>query len=91
MAGVGHTLGLPRARLCCFDAFGGLAIFLGCLLHVLSIVALGQGDLRVLVLGFFWYNDAFVAVSPPLVATAAFRGGLVCLVAVEVGIDCSAV
>ena len=72
MARAGHPLRLPRARLCHFNAFGGLMIFLGCLLYVLSVVALGQGDLRVLVSGFFWCDDAFVVVSPPLVVTAAF-------------------
>ena len=49
VAGMGHPLGLPWARLCHFDAFDGLAIFLGCLLRVLSFISLGQGDLRVLV------------------------------------------
>jgi hypothetical protein len=53
MAGVGHPLRLPRARLCCFDTFGGLVIFLGCLFRVLSVIALGQGDLCVLVPRFF--------------------------------------
>jgi hypothetical protein len=57
--GMSHPLGLLWARLHRFDAFGGLMIFLGCLLHVLSIMALGQGDLCVLVPGFFWCDDAF--------------------------------
>ena len=91
MDGVGYPLGLPRTHLYHFDAFGGLVIFLGCLLRVLSVVVLGQGDQRVLVPRFFWCDDAFVAVSSPLVVTAAFCGGLVCLVAVEVGFDCSLV
>jgi hypothetical protein len=79
VAGMGHPLGLPQACLCCFNAFSGFAIFLGCLLHILSVIALGQGDLRVLVPGFFWCDDAFVIVSLPLVMTATFDGGLVCL------------
>ena len=91
VAGVGHPLRLPRARLCRFDAFGGLAIFLGCLLRVLSVVVLGQGDQHVLVPRFFWCDDAFIAMSPPLVVTVAFCGGLVCPVAMEVGFDCSVV
>jgi hypothetical protein len=79
MAGMGHPLGLPQAYLCCFNAFGEFAIFLGCLLHVMSVIALGQGDLRVLVHGFFWCDDAFIIVSLPPIMTAAFGGGLVCL------------
>jgi hypothetical protein len=53
MAGVGNPLGLPRACLYRFDTFGGLTIFLGCLLCVLSVIALGQEDLCVLVPRFF--------------------------------------
>jgi hypothetical protein len=40
VAGVGRLLGLPRACLCRFNAFGGFAIFLGCLLCVLSVIPL---------------------------------------------------
>jgi hypothetical protein len=53
MPGAGHPFGLPQARLHRFIAFGGLAIFLGCLLCVLSVVALGRGTYVSWCLGSF--------------------------------------